>query len=88
MAKGSMYLGKAPGNKYFRVSRKNLDIIPKSWKIYRNRDNYIAYNHKTGRVTDKYVAVKELKTERDVQEFSKMLLNDIDLLFGYFQKAL
>jgi hypothetical protein len=79
------YVGQSPDGRYFRISIRNIDVLPKSWKVYKNRTAGQFYTG-TGKVNELYAATKEIKTAEDVEKFKALNKDNLDILFGYFDK--
>jgi hypothetical protein len=82
------YIVISPTGRQFRVKKKNLDLIPLNWKIITNRSAKRYYNSKTGKITNTYAAIREIKTEKDVQAVGATHETEFDLLFGRLSEIL
>jgi hypothetical protein len=79
------YLGQTSDGRYFKIKKKNIDILPRGWRVFTNRD-CTYYNKKTKKINSKFEAIKELSTPEDVEQFKAINKHNIDVLFGYFTK--
>ena len=67
----------------FRIKEENLHLIKNKpeWKL-RHRREARYYNLKTGKINKIYLAVKEIKTEKDLGKVGAAYETEFDLLFG------
>lgn len=82
------YIVESPIGKHFRIKQENLHIIHKKrgWKVQRGTARF--YNLKTKKINKKYVAVKELRTEKDIDKVGVTYESEFELLFGRLSKVL
>ena len=70
----------------YRVKEKNLHLVPRNWHVNKNTKVPPYYNKLTGKISQRFKAVIELKNEEQVKKLIDRDKGQFELLFGRLSK--